>query len=133
LANALVARFLRTNDHAETLKAFIREAGLAPDVGQTSGDDTNNWTIQSLLEEKQTYDKSVSFEKYGEGSQETGLWSEPGECFFFALQSSRVWIQMLYFVLLLMMSSAVKTCCDSDTDLIKSACCVCRTMAETLR
>jgi hypothetical protein len=132
LANALVARFLRTNDHAETLKAFIREAGLAPDVGQTSGDDTNNWTIQSLLEEKQTYDKSVSFEKYGEGSQETGLWSEPGELFF-ALQSSRVWIQMLYFVLLLMMSSAVKTCCDSDTDLIKSACCVCRTMAETLR
>jgi hypothetical protein len=82
LANALVARFLRTNDHAETLKAFIREAGLAPDVGQTSGDDTNNWTIQSLLEEKQTYDKSVSFEKYGEGSQETGLWSEPGEFFF---------------------------------------------------
>ncbi|KAJ5308664.1 hypothetical protein N7508_004043 [Penicillium antarcticum] len=77
LANALVARFLRTNDHTETLNAFIREAGLAPDVGQASGDDTNNWTIQSLLEEKHTYDQSVNFERYGEDSQGTGLWSEP--------------------------------------------------------
>ncbi|KAJ5758262.1 uncharacterized protein N7511_006956 [Penicillium nucicola] len=77
LTNALVARFLRANDHTETLKAFIREASLAPDVGQASGDDTNNWTIQSLVEEKETYDQSINFERYGEGSQGTGLWSEP--------------------------------------------------------
>ncbi|KAJ5787962.1 hypothetical protein N7457_002952 [Penicillium paradoxum] len=77
LASALVARFLRTNDYPETLKAFIREAGLAPDVGQTSGDDTNNWTIQSLLEEKQTYDQSVNFERYGKDNQQSALWSEP--------------------------------------------------------
>lgn len=78
LASAIVARFLRNNDYSETLKAFIREADLAPDVGQTSGDDTNNWTIQSLLEEKSTYDQTVNFERYGKGNQQSTLWSEPG-------------------------------------------------------
>jgi hypothetical protein len=91
LANALVARFLRTNDHTETLNAFIREAGLAPDVGQTSGDDTNNWTIQRLLEEKQTYDQSANFERYGDDSQEIGLWSDPGK-FLPRCKALRVWI-----------------------------------------
>jgi hypothetical protein len=76
-----VARFLRTNNYTETLGAFIREASLAPDVGQSSGDDTNNWTIQSLLEEKKTFDQSVNFERYGEASSEKGLWSVPGEIF----------------------------------------------------
>ncbi|KAJ5791189.1 uncharacterized protein N7518_008200 [Penicillium psychrosexuale] len=77
LASAIVAQFLRNNDYSETLKAFIREADLAPDVGQTSGDDTNNWTIQSLLEEKSTYDQTVNFERYGKGNQQSTLWSEP--------------------------------------------------------
>ena len=79
LTSALVARFLRTNDYSETLEAFIREAGLAPEVGQTSGDDTNNWTIQSLLEEKETFDKSADFERYGEQDEQSALWTEPGE------------------------------------------------------
>lgn len=79
LVSALVARFLRTNNYAETLGAFIREASLAPDVGQSSGDDTNNWTIQGLLEEKKTFDQSVNFERYGADGSEKGLWSVPGE------------------------------------------------------
>ncbi|KAJ5228922.1 hypothetical protein N7489_009630 [Penicillium chrysogenum] len=77
LSSAIVARFLRSNNYSETLKAFLREAELAPDVGQTSGDDTNNWTIQSLLEEKNTYDRTVNFERYGEDHQQSSLWSEP--------------------------------------------------------
>lgn len=79
LSSAIVARFLRSHDYSETLKAFLREADLAPDVGQSSGDDTNNWTIQSLLEEKNTYDQTVNFERYGTSNQQSALWSEPGE------------------------------------------------------
>ncbi|KAJ5542558.1 hypothetical protein N7535_004980 [Penicillium sp. DV-2018c] len=77
LASALVARFLRTKGYSETLKAFIREAELAPDVGQISGDDTNNWTIHSLLEEKETYDQTVAFERYDANSQQAALWTKP--------------------------------------------------------
>lgn len=79
LAGALVVRFLRTNNYTDTLQAFLREAGLPSDVGQTSGDDTNNWTIQSLLEEKKAFDHSVNFERYGQESKENDLWSTPGE------------------------------------------------------
>lgn len=79
LTAALVARFLRTNNYSETLKALISEAGLASDVGQSSGDDTNNWTIQGLLEEKKAYDHSVNFERYGKDNRETALWSQPGK------------------------------------------------------
>lgn len=79
LAGALVARFLRTNNFTDTLQAFLREAGLPSDVGQTFGDDTNNWTIQSLLEEKKAFDHSVDFERYGQESKENVLWSTPGE------------------------------------------------------
>jgi len=79
LTSALVARFLRSHYYSETLEAFIREAGLDPNVGQSSGDDTNNWTIQSLIEEKKTYDQTVNFERYGEDNQQSALWTEPGE------------------------------------------------------
>lgn len=79
LASAIVARFLRTNAYTETLQAFIREAGLAPDTGQTSGDDTHNLTIQSLLEEKKAYDHSVSFERLGNESREIFSWRVPGK------------------------------------------------------
>ena len=79
LSSALVARFLRTNNYEETLRAFIREAGLPADVGQTSGDDTDNWTIQTLLEEKRAFDHSINFERYGKDSKDNGLWKVPGE------------------------------------------------------
>ncbi|KAJ5996041.1 hypothetical protein N7522_007701 [Penicillium canescens] len=114
LANALVARFLRTNDHTETLKAFIREAGLAPDVGQTSGGDTNNWTIQSLLEEKQTYDQSVNFERYGDDSQETGLWSDPAP-------SKPAVIQTSSNLLAASVDQWQKPCEDADEGAVTSA------------
>lgn len=79
LASALVARFFRTNNYSDTLSVFIREAGLPPDVGRTSGEDTNNWTIQTLLEEKKVFDQSVNFERYGSDSQGTDLWTVPCE------------------------------------------------------
>lgn len=78
LASTLVARFLYNNNYSDTLEAFIREAGLAPNVGQDSND-TGNWTIQSLIEEKKTYDQTVSFERYGNDKQHSDLWSQPGE------------------------------------------------------
>ena len=79
LTGALVARFLRTNNYLESLEAFIREADLPVDAGQSSGDDTNNWTIQSLLEEKKAFDHTANFERYGKSNKETESWSVPGE------------------------------------------------------
>ncbi|KAF2643307.1 WD40 repeat-like protein [Massarina eburnea CBS 473.64] len=58
----LVAQFLKANDYAETLQAFIREAGLAPGAGGASGSDI---TIEQILQEKKTFDLSVNFEKLG--------------------------------------------------------------------
>ncbi|KAJ6105090.1 hypothetical protein N7523_010164 [Penicillium sp. IBT 18751x] len=77
LASAIVARFLRTYSYTETLQAFIREADLPLDVGQASGDDTHNLTIQSLLEEKKTFDHTVNFERYGKDDKEHEGWSVP--------------------------------------------------------
>lgn len=77
LASILVARFLRTNGYRETLDAFIREAGLPPDVGQTSDKDPN-WTIEAVLQEKKTFDQSVNFERYGEDEKDKNVWSLPG-------------------------------------------------------
>ncbi|KAJ5934114.1 hypothetical protein N7466_003661 [Penicillium verhagenii] len=77
LASAIVARFLRTYNYTETLQAFVREADLPLDVGQASGDDTHNLTIQSLLEEKRTFDQTVNFERYGNDGKENEGWSIP--------------------------------------------------------
>ncbi|KAJ6119228.1 hypothetical protein N7523_003508 [Penicillium sp. IBT 18751x] len=77
LTSALVARFLRANNYSESLQAFIREANLPVDAGQASGDDTNNWTIQSLLEEKKAFDHTANFERYGQGNKETEAWRIP--------------------------------------------------------
>lgn len=77
LASILIARFLRTNAYTETLEAFIREAGLPRDVGQTS--EEPNWTIEGILQEKKTFDQSLNFERYGEDEKNKDLWSEPGE------------------------------------------------------
>lgn len=89
LTSALVARFLRSNNYTETLQAFIREAGLPADVGQPSGDDTNNWTIQTLLEEKKAFDHSVNFERYGEKNKEHDLWTAP--CKYLLQSEAAVW------------------------------------------
>lgn len=100
LSSAIVARFLRSHDYSDTLKAFLREADLAPDVGQSSGDDTNNWTIQGLVEEKSTYDQTVNFERYGTGNQQSALWSEPGE-FYSGMAVESHWDSALHVKLYL--------------------------------
>lgn len=79
LASALVARFLRANDYTDTLQAFVREAGLPPDVGHSSGDDTNNWSIQSLIEEKKAFDHTAAFERYGDDDKKNNQWTLPGK------------------------------------------------------
>ncbi|KAF2435506.1 hypothetical protein EJ08DRAFT_340977 [Tothia fuscella] len=58
----LVARFLRTNDYTETLTAFLQEAGLPIDAGNT---EPGSLTIERIVEEKQNYDLSLKFEKVG--------------------------------------------------------------------
>ncbi|KAE8411792.1 hypothetical protein BDV36DRAFT_301517 [Aspergillus pseudocaelatus] len=76
LASILVARFLRTNNYAETLNSFIREAGLPADAGQvTDNQEGTNWTIESVLEEKKAFDQTLGFERYGE--DENDEWSVP--------------------------------------------------------
>ncbi|KAJ5630098.1 hypothetical protein N7528_003755 [Penicillium herquei] len=77
LASAIVAQFLRTNNYTETLQAFLREAELPVDAGQSSGDDTQNLTIQSLLEEKKAFDHSANFERYGEDAKDDDMWTVP--------------------------------------------------------
>ncbi|KAF2022132.1 WD40 repeat-like protein [Aaosphaeria arxii CBS 175.79] len=70
-AAEVVAKFLRTNGYNETLASFIKEAGLAPDVGTAS----SNITIEQVLEEKQKFDLSLNFEKLG--LEQSHGWTEP--------------------------------------------------------
>ena len=93
LAGALVARFLRSNNYTQTLDIFIREAGLSPDVGQTTGKDDsgdNTWTIEGVLEEKKTYDKSINFERHGNEGKGNNAWSVPGKCHLSRLMEKRI-------------------------------------------
>ncbi|KAI9817754.1 MAG: hypothetical protein M1827_000873 [Pycnora praestabilis] len=69
----LVARFLKTNNYEDTLDAFLREAGLPPDVGSVQAGDL---TIEKVLEEKKIFDLSLRFEKIGVGNGKKG-WSLP--------------------------------------------------------
>lgn len=79
LASTLVARFLRTNNYTQTLKAFLQEAGLPSDAGEQRGkDDTSNWTIENVLEEKKAFDQSKNFERYGDNDKEKDVWTVPG-------------------------------------------------------
>ncbi|RDK46224.1 hypothetical protein M752DRAFT_323970 [Aspergillus phoenicis ATCC 13157] len=78
LASTLVARFLRTNNYTQTLKAFLQEAGLPSDAGEQSGkDDATNWTIENLIEEKKAYDQSKNFERYGDNDKDKDVWTVP--------------------------------------------------------
>lgn len=76
-----MARFLRAHNYTETLDAFLREAGLPANAGQIRGkDEQDSWTIESVLDEKRAFDKSVSFERYNESDQGKDFWSVPGIC-----------------------------------------------------
>ncbi|KAK5005104.1 hypothetical protein LTR39_006010, partial [Cryomyces antarcticus] len=57
----------------QTLEIFLKEAGLPLDAGSASKGDL---TIEKILEEKKTFDLSVSFEKLGKDDDEKG-WRLP--------------------------------------------------------
>ncbi|KAL9086592.1 MAG: hypothetical protein Q9165_007035 [Trypethelium subeluteriae] len=69
----LVARFLRANNYAETLKAFLAEANLPADTGSVSKGDL---TLETILHEKKVFDLSLQFEKLDASGQEK-KWSLP--------------------------------------------------------
>ncbi|CBX94461.1 hypothetical protein IAQ61_009692 [Plenodomus lingam] len=61
-AAELIAHYLRTNGFTETLTSFVKEAGLPSDVGITADEKV---TIETILQEKKTFDLSLNFEKLG--------------------------------------------------------------------
>lgn len=63
----------RLTSCTKTLDAFLREAGLPPDAGNTQKGDI---TVEKILEEKKVFDLSVSFEKLGDGPNK---WTLPGQ------------------------------------------------------
>ncbi|KAK5132086.1 hypothetical protein LTR08_000336 [Meristemomyces frigidus] len=90
----VVARYLRTNNYTQvrdflfqpsltrphgteystqTYDAFVAEAGLEPDAGMVSKGDL---TLETLLEEKKSFDLNAHFEKLGVEDGERG-WSQP--------------------------------------------------------
>ncbi|TKA71511.1 hypothetical protein B0A49_06877 [Cryomyces minteri] len=82
----IVARFLKANNYIETLEIFLREAGLPLDAGSASKGDL---TIEKILEEKKTFDVSVSFEKLGIDDDEKG-WRLPGQVVLYDCKEGRV-------------------------------------------
>lgn len=76
----LVARYLRSNNYPQSLEAFIREAGLPKDAGSVVGDESDSWTLEKTLAEKSAFDKSLNFERSGNGGDEGKMgWTVPGE------------------------------------------------------
>ena len=76
----LVARYLRSNNYAQSLDAFIREANLPKDAGSMNGEESDSWSLEQTLEEKCSFDKSLKFERAGDGGDEGALnWTSPGE------------------------------------------------------
>lgn len=76
LTSTLIARFLRSNNYTETLRTFIREAGLPSDAGQSDG--SNEWTIEGILDEKRAFDETLRFERYGVEDEKHDIWTVPG-------------------------------------------------------
>lgn len=59
----------------QTFKAFTIEAGLPSDAGSVSKGDL---TLETLLDEKKTFDVAVKFEKLGVENASSG-WTNPGK------------------------------------------------------
>lgn len=76
----LVARFLKSNNYTQTLSAFIEEAGLSKTNLNASLTPAENytWSIENIVKEKNTFDKSLSFDRAHEGDVGEERWSEPG-------------------------------------------------------
>ena len=54
---------------SQTLNSFMQEADLPSDTGSASG---STITIESILQEKKTFDLSLNFEKLGVDDSERG-------------------------------------------------------------
>jgi hypothetical protein len=72
-AAELVAHFLREKGYEQTLSCFISEANLPPDAGADFG---SKVTLEQILQEKKTFDVSLSFEKLGVDDDHS--WQRPG-------------------------------------------------------
>lgn len=59
----------------QTLAAFVTEAGLPEDAGDTGKDDL---TLEKVLQEKSVFDITLRSEKVGEGGADGG-WSGNGK------------------------------------------------------
>ncbi|KAG9189700.1 hypothetical protein G6011_06568 [Alternaria panax] len=68
-ATELVAQYLRANGYSQTLNSFVQEADLPSDTGSASD---SSITIESILQEKKTFDLSLSFEKLGVNDKDRG-------------------------------------------------------------
>ncbi|KAF2483891.1 WD40-repeat-containing domain protein [Neohortaea acidophila] len=70
----IVARFLKSNHYTNSYDAFINEAGLPASAGDVGKGDL---TLETLLEEKKTFDVSVRYEKLGSEDGEGKGWARP--------------------------------------------------------
>ncbi|KAF2856734.1 hypothetical protein T440DRAFT_383583 [Plenodomus tracheiphilus IPT5] len=68
-AAELIAHYLRANGYTETLTSFVKEAGLPPDIGSSAEEIV---TIETILQEKKTFDLSLNFEKLGVNDADRG-------------------------------------------------------------
>ncbi|CRG92469.1 hypothetical protein PISL3812_09530 [Talaromyces islandicus] len=82
LSSLLVARFLRSNNYTETLDAFIREAGLPSDAGETTEIELSSepagadqWTLEGIIQEKKRFDQSLTFERHDESTSAKDQWT----------------------------------------------------------
>lgn len=85
LVGLLVARFLRTNNYTETLDAFLREAGLPSDAGETTENElasepagAGQWTLEGIIQEKKKFDQSLTFERHDESTSANDQWTSLG-------------------------------------------------------
>ncbi|KAF1933984.1 uncharacterized protein M421DRAFT_415035 [Didymella exigua CBS 183.55] len=106
-AAELVARFLRTNGYTETLKSFVKEADLPSDIG--TGSDSSV-TVESILQEKKTFDLSLNFEKLGveDGNRKWTVPAPSKPTVLSSLPSRSNILSVAAFRLLLPSSSSVK-------------------------
>lgn len=67
---------LKVKPKQQSYDAFITEAGLPATAGDVGKGDL---TLETLLEEKKTFDVSVRYEKLGSEDGEGKGWARPGE------------------------------------------------------
>lgn len=129
LASILVARFLRSNNYSETLDTFIREAGLPPSIyldKSTEADSVAQWTLEGIIQEKKKFDRSLSFERYGDSQFKKDEWSMPGKAIY-QLRCDKITYKTDY------PSSSLVTKCNRHASFFQSALGRSSTMANSRR